>query len=74
MIDFYSWLMSELKELLPSITIDEIEHTPIAAIGLDSLELLDLIMSIEDKYGIELSIEDVDKSITVYQIKQLIED
>ncbi|WP_396190672.1 acyl carrier protein [Flavobacterium sp.] len=74
MIDFYSWLMSELKELLPSITIEEIEHTPIAAIGLDSLELLDLIMSIEDKYGIELSIEDVDKSITVYQIKQLIED
>ncbi len=66
--------MSELKELLPSITIEEIEHTPIAAIGLDSLELLDLIMSIEDKYGIELSIEDVDKSITVYQIKQLIED
>lgn len=74
MIDFYGWLMSELKELLPSINIEEIEHTPIAAIGLDSLELLDLIMSIEDKYNVELSIEDVNKSITVYQIKQLIED
>lgn len=73
MVDFYDWLTIQLKELLPDVVINEIENMPIAAVGLDSLELLDLIMLIEDEYGVEIDLEDVNKTITVAQIRQLIE-
>lgn len=69
---FYDWLLIELKDLIPVATIDSLESTPIAAIGLDSLELLDLIMKIEDEFGIEIAIEDVDKNITISQLAKLI--
>lgn len=73
MVNFYDWLTIQLKELLPDVVINEIENMPIAAVGLDSLELLDLIMLIEDEYGVEIDLEDVNKTITVAQIRQLIE-
>lgn len=70
---FYDWLLIELKELMPEVSIDSVENIPIAAIGLDSLELLDLIMKIEDEFGVEIAIEDIDKSITISQLAKLIE-
>lgn len=73
MVNFYDWLTIQLKELLPDVVINEIENMPIAAVGLDSLELLDLIMLIEDEYGVEIDLEDLNKTITVAQIRQLIE-
>jgi acyl carrier protein len=70
---FYEWLLVELKDLIPDVTIDSLKNTPIAAIGLDSLELLDLIMKIEDEFGVEIEIENVDKAITISQLAKLIE-
>lgn len=71
--NFYNWLIEQLKVTLPDVSIADIEHIPVAAIGLDSLELLDLVMEIEDYYGIELAIDDLDKNITVASINALIE-
>lgn len=70
---FYDWLVEKLIVTLPDVSISDIEDTPIAAIGLDSLELLDLVMEIEDFYKIELAIDDLDRNITVASIKELIE-
>lgn len=60
----------KLKEILVDVlgvNADDIktESKFIDDLGADSLDLVELIMSFEDKFGIEISDEDAEKIITV---------
>jgi acyl carrier protein len=60
----------KLKEILVDVLgvkADDIktESKFIDDLGADSLDLVELIMSFEDKFGIEISDEDAEKIITV---------
>jgi acyl carrier protein len=60
----------KLKEILVDVlgvNTDDIktESKFVDDLGADSLDLVELIMSFEDKFGIEISDEDAEKIITV---------
>ena len=60
----------KLKEILADVLgvkIEEIkaESKFVDDLGADSLDLVELIMSFEDKFGIEISDEEAEKIITV---------
>jgi len=60
----------KLKEILVDVLgvkADDIktESKFVDDLGADSLDLVELIMSFEDKFGIEISDEDAEKIITV---------
>ena len=63
-------ILEKVKELVASqLGKSEDEVTPdssfIEDLGADSLDLVELIMSMEDEYGLEISDEDAEKIITV---------
>ncbi len=69
----------KVKEILSEqLGIDESEISLDSNIGedlgADSLDVVDLIMTIEDEYGIEISDEDVEKVKTVGDFVKYIED
>ncbi len=69
----------KVKQILSEqLSIDESEITLDADIaedlGADSLDVVDLIMTIEDEYGIEISDEDVESVKTVGDFVKYIED
>lgn len=70
--DFDEWLIKELNILMPSIQWHEVQDLPVSEIGIDSLNLFDLILSIEDKFDIEIPIEDIDRSLTINAIRDLL--
>ena len=63
-------LLAKVKEMVASqLGKSEDEVTPessfIEDLGADSLDLVELIMSMEDEYGLEISDEDAEKIVTV---------
>ena len=63
-------ILEKVKELVASqLGNSEDEVTPdssfIEDLGADSLDLVELIMSMEDEYGLEISDEDAEKIVTV---------
>ena len=63
-------ILEKVKELVASqLGKSEDEVTPessfIEDLGADSLDLVELIMSMEDEYGLEISDEDAEKIVTV---------
>ena len=63
-------ILEKVKELVASqLGKSEEEVTPdssfIEDLGADSLDLVELIMSMEDEYGLEISDEDAEKIVTV---------
>ena len=65
-----SSLEERLKELIvQQLGVDESEVVPEAKfvddLGADSLDLVELIMALEDEYGIEIPDEDAEKIVTV---------
>ena len=43
-------------------------------LGADSLDLFELVMSLEDKFGIEIPSEDLEKLVTVSDVVNYIEE
>lgn len=66
------------KVIEEQLGVDKKEITPGASIiedlGADSLDLVELIMSIEEEFGIEIAEEDVEKIKTVQDILDYIEN
>ncbi len=63
-------IVSEVKKMVASqLGKSEDEITPessfIEDLGADSLDLVELIMSMEDKFGLEIADEDAEKIVTV---------
>ena len=63
-------LEEKVKELIvQQLGVSESEVVPEAKfvddLGADSLDLVELVMALEDEYGIEISDEDAEKIITV---------
>jgi len=63
-------LEAKLKELIvQQLGVGESEVVPEAKfiddLGADSLDLVELVMALEDEYGIEISDEDAEKIVTV---------
>ena len=65
-------ILSEQLDVLPEkVTMDA---SVIDDLGADSLDLVDLLMSIEDEFNIEVPDEDVEKVKTVGDLVKYIED
>ena len=63
-------ILEKVKEMVASQlgkSEDEVtlESSFIEDLGADSLDLVELIMSMEDEYGLEISDEDAEKIVTV---------
>jgi len=63
-------LEAKLKELVvQQLGVNESEVVPEAKfiddLGADSLDLVELVMALEDEYGIEIPDEDAEKIVTV---------
>ena len=74
-----SSLEERLKELIvQQLGVDESEVVPEAKfvddLGADSLDLVELIMALEDEYGIEIPDEDAEKIRTVGDAVKYIEE
>lgn len=72
-------MFEELKELIvEELNIDEASVTPEATfkedLGVDSLDLFELVMSLEEKFGIEIPSEDLENLLTVGDVVKYVED
>ena len=72
-------IFDEVKEILADmleIDADEIELTSSLAddLGADSLDAIDIVMSVEDQYGIEVPDETIKSMKTVEDIVSFIEN
>ncbi len=72
-------LEAKLKELIvQQLGVNESEVVPDAKfiddLGADSLDLVELVMALEDEYGIEIPDEDAEKIVTVGDALKYIKD
>lgn len=72
-------MFEELKELIvEELNIDEASVTPETTfkedLGVDSLDLFELVMSLEEKFGIEIPSEDLENLLTVGDVVKYVED
>jgi acyl carrier protein len=72
-------LEAKLKELIvQQLGVSESEVVPEAKfiddLGADSLDLVELVMALEDEYGIEIPDEDAEKIVTVGDALKYVKD
>lgn len=72
-------MFEEMKELIAEgLSIDESKITEESSfkddLGADSLDLFELVMSLEDKYDVEIPSEELEKLLTVGDIIKYIEE
>lgn len=72
-------MFEEMKELIAEgLNIDESRITEEASfkedLGADSLDLFELVMSLEDKYDVEIPSEELEKLLTVGDVIKYIEE
>lgn len=72
-------MFEEMKELIAEgLNIDESRVTEDASfkddLGADSLDLFELVMSLEDKYDVEIPSEELEKLLTVGDVIKYIEE
>ena len=69
--------MSEIASRVKAIIVDKLgveesEVTPEASftndLGADSLDLFELVMALEEEYGVEIPSEDLEKILTVQDV------
>jgi acyl carrier protein len=64
-LDAASIVRREFNKLVP----DEIvEETPLAELGVDSLDFFDKILTLEDEYGIKIDIAELDEDMTLRDV------
>lgn len=72
-------MFEEMKELIAEgLSIDESKITEESSfkddLGADSLDLFELVMSLEDKYDVEIPSEELEKLLTVGDVIKYIEE
>lgn len=72
-------MLEELREIIAeNLGINEEEVTENASfqedLGADSLDLFELVMALEEKYGVEIPSEDLEKLVTVGDVITYIND
>ena len=72
-------MFEEMKELIAEgLNIDESKITEESSfkddLGADSLDLFELVMSLEDKYDVEIPSEELEKLLTVGDVMKYIEE
>ena len=77
--DYPNIMFEEFKKLLvEQMNIDEADITPeaelVADLGINSLELADLVFSCESKYNIEIDEDDYRKFVTVGDVIAYLEE
>lgn len=70
---------SRLKKIIvDQLGVDEVEVVPSASfvedLNADSLDLVELIMSLEEEFGLQISDEDAEKITTVQEAEDYIEE
>ena len=65
----------ELKEILKDkVNVEEIElSSDLRKLGIDSLDLVEIIMDVEDKFNIQFETDDLNKFVTVEDVVKAIE-
>lgn len=58
-------ILNEFRKLLPEHVTNNFENIPIALLGIDSLDFLDLQSYLEDTFAIDIPIIDLDDSMTL---------
>ena len=73
-IRFEDWIIGELGSKVKDVhSYDLIKDLPLESLGLDSLEVLDLVLRIEDVFHIEIPIEGLDGITRIEEVRLLIE-
>lgn len=72
-------MLEKMKELIAEgLSIDESKITEDASfkddLGADSLDLFELVMSLEDEFGVEIPSEDLEQLTTVGDVIKYIEE
>ena len=72
-------IFEEMKDLIAEgLNIDESKITEESSfkddLGADSLDLFELVMSLEDKYDVEIPSEELEKLLTVGDVIKYIEE
>ena len=66
------------KIIVDQLGVDEVEVVPSASfvedLNADSLDLVELIMSLEEEFGLQISDEDAEKITTVQEAEDYIEE
>ena len=70
-MDIKELVFASIKNKVPNIDINE--STNLSSLGLDSLDLVEITLEIEDKFHIEFTSSDIAKLETVKDVILLIE-
>ena len=63
---------AEFKKHMRSDIVFDVEKTPLAELGIDSLDFFEAVMSLEEKLGLEIPVEELDAQMTVRSFCSLI--
>ena len=65
-------IRKELLKLLRDDIETDIDNTPIAELGIDSLDFFEMLLQIEEDHGIEIEIDKLDEKITLQTLIALV--
>lgn len=71
MLDKIKQLLAEQADINPEDVKPEASFQD--DLGIDSLDLFEMVMSLEDEYGVEIPPEDLERIITIADIMQYLE-
>lgn len=66
--DSASIVRNEFKKLLPADRMEGIDETPLADLGIDSLDFFEKILILDEEFGIKIPISELDNDVTLKDI------